>query len=351
MGSRLASSGPGRGQAGDIGLFTGLLGDGRPALLASALALLVSGAFAVFLSIRREFLPHDVAHLGMTAEQLCALADCRVVRFMFHDRVAFGGSLVAVSLLYLWLAAFPLAQSARWAWLAFAWSGLVGFGSFLAYFGYGYLDSWHGAATVVLLPLFGLGLLRTRSSATASAPPWLSSGQGRAAPSLLRRGRQGLLATAAGMMAAGAVILVLGTTEVFVAEDLAFMDVTREMLDAVNPRLVPLIAHDRAGFGGALVTTGLLLGFCAWFTPPSRAFHQTAALAGAAGFGCAIGVHFFEGYTNPVHLAPAFAGAALFAVSLAAEVTGARRVIHPPADVADQPPDTENPRGSAFIRG
>lgn len=308
----------------EAGLFAGLVGDGRPLLLASALALLVSGAFAVFLSVRREFLPHDVAYLGMTADQLCALADCRVVRFMFHDRVAFGGSLVAVSLLYLWLAAFPLAHGARWAWLAFAWSGLVGFGSFLAYLGYGYLDSWHGAATVALLPLFGLGLLRTRTIATQPGSAWLRSEDGKAAPPLLRRGRLGILATAAGMMAAGTVILALGTTEVFVAEDLAFMDVTREMLDAANPRLVPLIAHDRAGFGGALVTTGLLLGFCAWFAPPSRAFHQTAALAGASGFGCAIGVHFFEGYTNPVHLAPAFAGALLFAISLGLEVIGVR---------------------------
>src|SRR2546427_8627879 len=64
--------------------------DGRPALMLTAVALLISGAFAVFLSARREFLPHDVAFLGMTAKELCGLADCRVVRFMFHDRVAFG---------------------------------------------------------------------------------------------------------------------------------------------------------------------------------------------------------------------------------------------------------------------
>ena len=47
--------------------------------------------------------------------------------------------------------------------------------------------------------------------------------------------------------------------------------------------------------------------------------------SGVAGFGCAIGVHFVEGYTNPVHLAPAFAGAALFVASILCEVIGAAR--------------------------
>jgi hypothetical protein len=126
------------------------------------------------------------------------------------------------------------------------------------------------------------------------------------------------------MLAAGAVILVLGTSEVFVAEDLAFMGLTREGLDAVNPRLVPLIAHDRAGFGGGLATTGLILLACAWYARPARAFHQALLLAGIAGFGCAIGVHFVEGYTNPIHLAPAFAGAFLFGISSLCETIGHR---------------------------
>ena len=100
------------------GLLRELIGDGRPALALTAVALFVSGAFAIFLSFRREFLPHDVTFLGMTAADLCAFADCRIVRFMFHDRVAFGGTLLAIATLYLWLAAFPLRQGAAWAWLA-----------------------------------------------------------------------------------------------------------------------------------------------------------------------------------------------------------------------------------------
>lgn len=311
-----------RSADGDRGLLRELIGDGRPPLTLTAVMLLLSGAFAIFLSFRREFLPHDVAFLGMTAEKLCAIADCRIVRFMFHDRVAFGGTLIAVATLYLWLAAFPLRQGAAWAWWTFLGSGALGFGSFLAYLGYGYFDSWHGTASLALLPVFVTGLIASRSSATSPSTGWLRSADGRSAPATVRWGRWGLLATGAGIALAGLVILYLGSTEVFVAEDLGFMGLTRGVLDGINPRLVPLIAHDRAGFGGGLATVGVLIVACGWHAPPSRSFHQAVLVAGMAGFGCAIGTHFVEGYVNPVHLAPAFMGAALFAGSILCEIAG-----------------------------
>jgi hypothetical protein len=307
------------------GLLRELIGDGVPLFELSAAALLVSGGFALFLAFRREFLPHDVTFLGMDARALCAIADCRVVRFMFHDRVAFGGTLVAIATLYFWLAAFPLRQRFAWAWRAFLVSGVLGFGSFLAYLGYGYLDSWHGAATLVLLPIYAAGLLVSRSLGTRRAEGWLRTAEGRSASSTVRLGRWLLLATGASLVLAGAVIIYLGMTEVFVAEDLGFMGVTRRMLDEVNVRLVPLIAHDRAGFGGGLATTGVLLLTCAWYAAPSRAFHQAVVIAGASGFGCALGTHFVEGYINPIHLAPAFAGAGLFACGALLEIRGWRR--------------------------
>ena len=114
----------------DRGLFREVIGDGRPALTLTAVMLFLSGAFAVFLSVRREFLPHDVAFLGMTAEALCGIVECRIVRFMFHDRVAFGGTLISVAALYLWLASFPLRHGHAWAWWAFFGSGVLGFGQF-----------------------------------------------------------------------------------------------------------------------------------------------------------------------------------------------------------------------------
>lgn len=309
--------------AEDRGLFAELVGDGRPLLALTAYALLLSGGFAVFLSLRREFLPHDVAYLGMTADELCRIADCRVVRFMFHDRVSFGGTLIAIAALYLWLQAFPLRQRAAWAWWAFAISGGLGFGSFLSYLGFGYLDVWHGTATLALLPTFIAGLILTRRLAGEKMTGWLRSAEGRAASVPARLGRWGLIATGVGLALAGAVISFLGMTEVFVAEDLAFMEVTRAALDEANPRLVPLIAHDRAGFGGGVLTVGILLVICGWYARPSRAFYQAALIAGLSGFGCGIVTHFYEGYLNLIHLAPAFSGAALFAASVAIEMRAA----------------------------
>ena len=97
----------------DRGLLAALVGDGRPLLTLTALALLFSGGFAIFLSVVQQFLPHDLAFLGMTARELCALGDCRVVAFMVHDRATFGGVLIAIGVLYLWLTEFPLRHGER----------------------------------------------------------------------------------------------------------------------------------------------------------------------------------------------------------------------------------------------
>ena len=82
---------------------------------------------------------------------------------MFHDRVAFGGSIIAIGLLYMWLAEFPLGKGEAWAWWTLVLSGALGFGSFLTYLGYGYLDTWHGVGTLALLPLFVWGLVKSRA--------------------------------------------------------------------------------------------------------------------------------------------------------------------------------------------
>ena len=300
-------------------LLEAVVADGRPLLQLTAFALFFSGCFALFLSIRREFLPHDIAFLGMTPDQLCAIAECRVVAFMFHDRVAFGGVLVAIAILYFWLTAVPLAEGATWAWWTVVISGGIGFLSFLSYLGHGYLDTWHGMGSVALVPIFLAGLLRSRvllrSAARARAA--IRGLQGRQ-----RLGRLALLATGLGMVLAGATILTVGMTGVFVPQDLEFMRVSIAELDAANPRLVPLIAHDRAGFGGGLLSAGLVVAACALFANPSRSLWQALAGAGTAGFGAAIGVHPAVGYTDWFHMAPAIAGSLLFVIGLALTAPG-----------------------------
>ncbi len=308
------------------GLFEALIADGRPPLTWTALALIFSGGFALFVSATGQFLPHDIAFLDLAAEQLRSVADGRLVAFMFHDRVAFGGALLAIGFLYLWLVEFPLGRREAWAWWTLALSGTAGFGSFLTYLGYGYLDTWHGAGTLALLPLFALGLARCyrglerprglrASLRRPDAPRWSS-------PAGL--GRLLLVATGAGMVAGGGTIMVVGMTGVFVPQDLAFMGLTPADLDAVHPRLIPLIAHDRAGFGGGICSCGLLVLLCAWRARPARSLFQAFGLAGASGFATAIGIHFVIGYLDFTHLAPAYLGTLIYAVGLTLAVIGHR---------------------------
>jgi hypothetical protein len=144
------------------GFLAAVVGDGTLLLLAGAGSLVLAGGFAIFLAASGEFLPHDIRYLGMSAVDLCAVARCRVVEFMVHDRAAFGGALFAIGVLYAYLVLFPLRQGEGWAWWLLAVSAGAGFGSFLAYLGYGYLDTWHGLGTMLLLPVFVVGLLRAR---------------------------------------------------------------------------------------------------------------------------------------------------------------------------------------------
>lgn len=305
-------------RSNDRGLFEALLGDGRPVLVLTGLLLSLSGLFAIFQSATGHFLPHDVAFLGMTAAELCAYNECRIVHFMIHDRVSFGGALIAVGTLYLWLATFPLAQKQPWAWWLFLVSSVVGFGSFLAYFGYGYLDTWHGAATLALLPCFGWGLWKSSFLFEHPGTPRALLQTGVPVPWASRAGlgRLCLLATAGGLFAGGLTIMVVGMTTVFVPQDLAYMQLTVDQLHAINPRLVSLIAHDRAGFGGGVCCCGLTMFFCVWCGQPSRSLWEALAVTGTVGFGTAIGVHPAIGYTDFVHLAPAYLGASLFTVGM-----------------------------------
>ena len=254
----------------------------------------------------------------MDAEALTRAANAHLTMFMFHDRVAFGGTLLAVGTAYWWLSEFPLRAGRNWAWWAFAVSGLAGFASFLAYLGYGYLDTWHAVATVLLLPVFLVGLWRSRACLASRlhiAQCWRSDLPAESGPA--RYGRRILQACACGLVLAVATIVGVGMTTVFVPQDLAFMAMTREQIAAISPMLIPVIAHDRAGFGGGLLSCGLLILIITHHAPVTRSFLEAIALMGLFGFGAALGVHGAIGYLDFTHLAPAYAGLLLFLTGLA----------------------------------
>lgn len=289
-------------------------------LALSGVVLVVAGLVACAIALTVKLLPHDVRYLGMTAPELCRLHGCRIVHFMVHDRLSFGGSLIATGIVYIWLAARPLACGKFWAFFTLAGSGALGFASFLAYLGFGYLDVWHQRATLALLCLFVLGLVlafgelewaRLSMADLRQANPWPSDRRA-------SLGRALLLFTSAGMILGGVTILVLGMTRVFVPQDLEFMRLGRAELAAVNVRLVPLIAHDRAGFGGGLASGGFAIFMTVWrgARPAEPELWWVLAIAGVIGFGAAIGAHPVVGYLSFSHLLPAVVGAITFLVGI-----------------------------------
>jgi hypothetical protein len=289
-------------------LWNAFVADGRPLINLSGLILIASGCFALFLCSVREFLPHDIRFLQMTPEQLCQINACKISFFMFHDRASFGGVLIATGILYLWLSEFPLKNREPWAWWALAVSGCFGFLSFLAYLGFGYLDTWHGIASLVLLPIFAFGLFRSYH------PLFFRSARSKI--SSITIGRLFLLVSIVGIIGAGLTITFVGMTRVFVPQDLQFIGLSRAQINAINPRMIPLIAHDRAGFGGALLSCGIAMFYCVVYGKPARNLWQALALSGCIGFCAAIGIHPLIGYLNLSHLAPAVLGALIYAVGL-----------------------------------
>jgi hypothetical protein len=295
------------------GLLDVVLGDGRFLIALTGISLLLSGGFAVLQSVSGQLLPQDRHAIGMDSFALMQAGNRRLLGFMFHDRVAYGGSLLAIGAGYLWLAAFPMQVRSAWAWWALVSSGVIGFLAFLTYLGRGYLDTWHGVATLFLLPVFAAGLWRSRPANLSLRSVWMNKPE-ECGP-FARWGRFLLGACAAGIIMAGTTIAIFGMTRVFVPSDLRFIGLDVPTLDHISPSLIPLISHDRAGFGGGLCSIGCLLLFMARCAELNQNLVEIVAVMGCAGFGGAIGVHFAVGYLDFFHLLPAFAGFTIFIVA------------------------------------
>ncbi len=293
----------------DESIASRVLGDGRFLLSLVGLSLLFSGCFAIFVALTRYFLPHDIVYIGYDAYQI-EPTNPGLVDFMFHNRAAWGGSLLALGTVWLWLVAYPLGQGIRASWWILLTFGIVGFSTFLAFLGYGYLDTWHATATVALLPLFLAGMLRARRCLKPTQTALTQRGSTSAGTWVLRF-------YASGLLLSGAIVLGVGMTVVYVPQDLAFIESCGADLDLFSDRLLPVIAHDRASFGGGLLTLGMTLLLVLAKFPLTRSLWETIALSGFFGFGAAIGIHFHIGYTDFIHLAPAYAGAAIWLAGLA----------------------------------
>jgi hypothetical protein len=224
--------------------------------------------------------------------------------------------MIALGVLYSGLSLFGIKRGLHWAQQSVFVSAFAGFAAFFLFLGYGYLDTFHAFVTAVLLQFLLLGVHSRLGPAPIPDAPQLY-GDWRWRSSLW--GQLILIGHAVGVLTAGGVIACVGVTRLFVAEDLEFMHTTAEALRSANPRLVPLIAHDRATFGGMLVSTGLaLLLPTLWgFRPCSAWLWWTQLVAVVLAYSAAIAVHLVIGYTDSFHLLPAYGGLAVFLLGLA----------------------------------
>jgi dihydroorotate dehydrogenase len=277
-------------------------------------AMLFGSLLAFGVATTRVILPYDEVFVGMSREEL-NLINPRLLAFMQHDRVSLSGTMSAVAVMYLFLSWYGIRRGSHWAMVGVLVSAFCGFVSFFFFLGFGYFDPFHAFVTAIMFQFLLLAWQGDLGEAEITQLPNLRE------TAAWRWGQWGQLSFVihgVALVGAGVIISAMGCTAVFVREDLEFMDVCPSDLSLANPRLIPLIAHDRASFGGMLISTGLATLACAlWgFREGARWQWWMLLLAGIPAYVTAIGVHVAVGYTNWWHLAPAYGGLTLLIIGL-----------------------------------
>lgn len=277
------------------------------------LGMIAGGLGAAAVALGPVLLPYDSSYLRLDASTL-GRVNPQLIHFLQHDRITLAGTMVALGILYASLSWWGIRVGRVWARDVVLGSGLVGFPTLFYFFAFHYVEPVHVALAVVLLPLFVIAVWRR-------PPLRLEPPDGDERPRerfLALIGQLLMVSAGAGFIIGGATISYVGLTAVFVPSDLGFMSTSAQALAGANERLLGFVAHDRAGFGGALISTGVLvLLLAAWGWHRGEAWVWWALSAAAvAGFGAAIAIHMWVGYTDFFHLAPVYAGSLLTAVSL-----------------------------------
>ncbi|MDT9689078.1 hypothetical protein Q5762_12140 [Streptomyces sp. P9(2023)] len=277
------------------------------------LGMIGGGLGAAAITLGPVLLRYDRDYLGMTLHDLHA-ANHHLVHFLQHDRITMAGTMVSIGALYTGLAVGGIRRGWPWARETYLLSGAIGFPTLFYFLVTGFVEPLHTATTLVLFPMFVAAVRRRPHTPRRNPMP--------EGPERERRralvGQLLLIVTGAGLFVGGAVISTVGLTGVFVPTDLVFLGADTQTLEAVNPRLVPFVAHDRAGFGGALMSAAVaitLLSAWGWRRGESWVF-WTLSTAAAFGFLPAVVVHAAIHYTDFLHLAPVYVGIATTATGL-----------------------------------
>lgn len=277
------------------------------------IGMIIGGMIAWLIASSSVVLPYEEAFLGMSRTELMQLNE-HLLHFMSHDRITLAGTMISIGILYYQLAKNGLRHGLHWARMALMMSGVVGFPSFFLYLGYGFFDPLHAVAAALLFPLFILAMRNNPDQPYRKPVNMHNDRHWR----LAMWGQLCFVTLGFSLSIGGIVIAGVGITQVFVPSDLAFLGVTAEQLELANPRLIPLIAHDRAGFGGALFSNAvMLLVIALWGLQQGQRWLWWTLLAGGApAFMAGLSVHYNIRYTDFVHLLPAYFAFALYIVGL-----------------------------------
>jgi hypothetical protein len=273
--------------------------------LLTGLGMIVAAGGATAITSGPVLLWYDVEFLGMDVTRLHEV-NHHLVHFLQHDRLTLAGTMASIGILYCGLSYGGMRRGLPWARNALLVSGCIGFPTLFYFVAYEFPEPLHIAATAVLLPMFVAAVRRPLKSPRQTQRERLRPAQ------IL------FVCTGIGLFIGGATISVVGLTDVFVPSDLEFLRTTPEALTAANPRIIPFIAHDRAGFGGALMSAAAaitLLSAWGWRRGESWVW-WTLTLATAAGFLPAVTAHATMGYTDFLHVAPLYAGLGASVIAL-----------------------------------
>lgn len=277
------------------------------------IAMMIGGVLAWLIASTSVLLPYDETFLGVSRSVINRF-NGHIIHFMSHDRITLAGTMISLGIFYYQLATHGLRLGSHWARTALLASCTVGFSSFFLYLGYGYFDPLHAIAAAVLLPMLLL-TLRGLKDYPSRKPPGLRN------DAVWRRAQWGqccFVVLGFGLAIGGLTIAFVGITQVFVPTDLVYLGVTAQLLADWNEHLIPLIAHDRAGFGGALFSLAVAIaGSALWGVNQGESWlWWTFLWGGLPGFAAGLLVHFHIGYTDFIHLLPVYIAVLLYAFGL-----------------------------------
>ncbi|TMU87594.1 dihydroorotate dehydrogenase [Bacillus sp. BHET2] len=278
------------------------------------LFIFLGGLFALLFSLTSVILPYDELFLEMERNTIAGFND-RIMKFMSHDRMTLAGTMISGGIVYTQLAYHGVRKRLLWAKQSIDIAAITGFMGIFLFIGFGYFDWLHLLFWLALLPFYLYGCIHTKEIKGAPSSTnrrnhkiWLQSLIGQLA----------FVVLGFSFVLGGLIISYLGVTSVFVPTDLLYLCMPPAMLDEFNQNLIPVIAHDRAGFGSALLSVGLLvLTLSLWgFQQGNKWVWWTLLIGGLPAFIAGIYIHFAIGYTSFIHLLPAYFAICLFLIGL-----------------------------------